>query len=114
METEIAVSQLAALAHEGRLAVFRHLMKAGPEGMPAGAVAAAVSIAPSTLSHHLNLLRGAGLIERRRQGRTVIYSIDLERAGRLFDFLINDCCDGRPDICFPGTAGACAPPKAAE
>ena len=97
-----AIGALSALAQETRLSVFRQLVKAGPNGMNAGDIAAAAGAVPSTLSHHLGLLERAGLVRARRQGRMVIYSADYEGTRELLGFLMEDCCQGRPEICGPG------------
>lgn len=93
------VRQLSALAHASRLAVFRLLVRAGPAGVTAGALAADVGVRPNTLSTHLAILGNAGLIRSRRAGRSVIYSADYDRTRDLLGFLVADCCAGRPEIC---------------
>ncbi len=99
MEASQAVSALSALAHEGRLTVFRELVQAGPEGLAAGEVSRRVGIAPNTLSASLTILAHAGLVSSRRYGRSVIYSAAFERMGELLGFLVQDCCQGRPEVC---------------
>jgi len=101
MESNIAVQRLSALAHESRLAVFRYLVRSGPEGTPAGEIARALKIAPNTLSTHLNLLTNAGLTQSRREGRSIIYSTQYEGMSDLMLYLAEDCCAGRPEICGP-------------
>ncbi|HEX7931450.1 MAG TPA: metalloregulator ArsR/SmtB family transcription factor [Sphingomicrobium sp.] len=96
-----AVAALSALAHGHRLAVFRLLVKAGFEGLPAGEIAREVGVLPNTLSTHLNILGHAGLIRSRREGRSVIYSADYDGMRDLLGFLVDDCCGGRPEICAP-------------
>lgn len=81
------------------MAVFRLLVRAGPEGMAAGEVAPAVGAVPSTLSHHLGLLERAGLILSRRDGRSLIYAADYAGTRRLLSFLVEDCCEGRSELC---------------
>ncbi len=110
MEQHIAVDALAALAQVARLTVFRLLVKAGPNGMTAGDIAAAVGLAPSTMSHHLGALERAGLARSRRDGRTIVYAADYEGTRRLLSFLMEDCCQGRPEICGAGLAPAAACP----
>ena len=110
MEQHVAVDALAALAQEARLTVFRLLVKAGPNGMTAGDIAAAVGLAPSTMSHHLGALERAGLARSRRDGRTIVYAADYEGTRRLLSFLMEDCCQGRPEICGTGLAPAAACP----
>ena len=121
MEINEAVVVLAALAHEARLAIFRSLVNAGPEGKLAGQIAADFGMPASTLSHHLNQLRLAGLIVRRRDSRNLNYAINVEKTAELTDYLRNDCCGGRPELCFPDVAATrpaaatcCGPVKAAE
>ena len=110
MEQTVAVEALAALAQEARLTVFRLLVKAGPNGMTAGDIAAAVGLAPSTMSHHLAALERAGLAHSRRDGRSIVYAADYEGTRRLLAFLVEDCCQGRPEICGTGLAPAAACP----
>ena len=99
METREAVSGLAALAHEHRLSLFRMLVRKGPNGMAAGAIAEDLGLVPSTLSHHLAQLERAGLLRSWRVERRIFYAVDLEGTRRLLAFLTEDCCQGRPDLC---------------
>jgi DNA-binding transcriptional ArsR family regulator len=101
METTSAVTALSALAHEGRLDVFRLLVRAGAEGMAAGEIARATGVLPNTLSSNLNILSGAGLVRSRREGRSIIYAAAYERMRELLAFLMEDCCAGKPEICAP-------------
>lgn len=94
MEKETAISALAALAQETRLDVFRTLVQAGPEGLPAGAIGAALGIPSATLSFHLKELRSAGLVRCERQGRSRIYSPDFSITNELIRFLTANCCQG--------------------
>jgi DNA-binding transcriptional ArsR family regulator len=94
MEKQSAVGALAALAQETRLDVFRALVRAGPEGLPAGAIGAALEIPSATLSFHLKELRSAGLIRCERQGRSRIYSPDFSYMDQLIGFLTANCCRG--------------------
>jgi DNA-binding transcriptional ArsR family regulator len=96
-----AVELLSALAQGHRLAVFRLLVKAGPEGLPAGAIAREVGVRPNTLSTHLAILGHAGLVQSRREGRSVIYAADFAAMRGLMAFLVSDCCGGRPELCAP-------------
>ena len=111
MQLPTAVEALSALAHGHRLAVFRMLVRAGVEGVPAGDIAREVGVRPNTLSTHLTILGHAGLIRSRRDGRSVIYSADYEGMRALLAFLVDDCCGGRPEICAPladlAVAGCC-------
>lgn len=110
MEQTDAVAALSALAHPGRLAVFRLLVKAGAEGLPAGRIAEAAGMLANTLSANLNILTQAGLARSRREGRRIVYTADYEAMRGLLTFLVEDCCQGEPAICAPLTAvaaGAC-------
>lgn len=101
METTSAVTALSALAHEGRLAIFRLLVRAGDEGMAAGDIARATGVLPNTLSTNLGILSVAGLVTSRRDGRSIIYSAAYERMRDLLAFLVEDCCAGNAAICGP-------------
>lgn len=98
-----AVEALSALAHGHRLAVFRLLVRAGSDGLPAGEIAREVGVLPNTLSTHLTILGHAGLIQSRREGRSIIYTADYDGMRALLGFLVADCCAGRPEICAPLT-----------
>lgn len=106
METTDAVAALAALAQDNRLDVFRLLVRAGPEGLPAGEIAGRLGIAAATLSFHLSQLRQAGLVTMKREGRSLIYSADYKGMNALMAFLTENCCAGA-DCGVP----ACAPAK---
>jgi len=101
MESVDAVEALSALAHPGRLAVFRLVVRAGPDGMKAGEIARQAGTLPNTLSSSLTILNAAGLVSSRREGRFVLYNADLERMAALTGFLVQDCCGGRPEVCTP-------------
>jgi len=101
MEFNIAVSCLSALAHEGRLKVFRLLVQAGVLGLPAGEIARQLDTLPNSLSANLNVLSHAGLVRSRRQGRSIIYTAEYDRMRDLLGFLVEDCCGGSPEICAP-------------
>ncbi len=110
MNSHSAVQSLAALAQEHRLTLFRLLVQAGPDGLAAGSIAATLGMANSSLSHHLALLTEAGLIARRREGRSLIYSADYAAMDRLLGFLTENCCAG--EGCLPALAPA--PPREKE
>jgi DNA-binding transcriptional ArsR family regulator len=101
MEPAGAVSALSALAHPGRLEVFRLLVRTGPEGMAAGEIARATGSLANTLSANLNVLAGAGLVSSRREGRSIIYIAGYDQMRELLAFLVDDCCGGKPEICAP-------------
>jgi ArsR family transcriptional regulator, arsenate/arsenite/antimonite-responsive transcriptional repressor len=107
MEKTDAVGALAALAQDNRLDVFRLLVQAGPEGMPAGAIAEALGLAPNTLTFHFDRLRMAGLVAVRRDGRSMIYAAQFDRMNALVAFLTENCCGGAP--CAP--AAECKPAR---
>ena len=99
MEVNEAVAALGALAQESRLAVFRLLVRRGPEGVAAGDVSEALGIPPATLSFHLAQLGHAGLVRSRREGRRIIYSADYDGMQGLMAFLTEKCCQSAP--CAP-------------
>ena len=104
MEKIDAVAVLAALAQDNRLAVFRLLVAAGPEGMPAGEVAKRLGLPPNTLTFHFDRLRMAGLVSVRREGRSMIYAAQFDTMNRLLGYLTDQCCGGQPEKCRPQTA----------
>jgi ArsR family transcriptional regulator len=101
METKQAVQALSALAQDTRLGIFRLLVQAGPEGMPAGQIGEKLDLPPATLSFHLAGLTRAGLAHSRQEGRFVIYSADYAAMNALVGFLSENCCGGRE--CTPMT-----------
>ncbi|WP_415918873.1 helix-turn-helix domain-containing protein [Tateyamaria sp. SN6-1] len=111
METVIP-NRLSTLGHPQRLALFRLLMRRYPDRVPATELALALGVKPNTLSTYLNALMHAGLIRRERVGTSLRYTIHMEAARETIDYLIIDCCRGRPDICspdlFPSHLGAAA------
>ena len=108
MEKTDAVAALSALAQENRLAVFRLLVTAGPEGMPAGQIAEALDLASNTLTFHFDRLRMAGLVTVRRDGRSMIYAAQFETMNALLGFLTENCCQGAAGACAPSV---CTPAK---
>ncbi|MBU2958986.1 helix-turn-helix domain-containing protein [Paracoccus sp. 1_MG-2023] len=101
MEKTLALDTLSALAHDIRLDVFRCLVQAGPEGMPAGEIATALDIRPNTLSNNLNILSATGLVRSAREGRSIRYFAEMEAMAALLGFLLRDCCGGRAELCQP-------------
>ena len=112
-----AISALSALAQPTRLAIFRLLVKHEPIGVTAGVIADTVGAPHNTLSTHLAILVRAGLLRSSREGRTIIYRSDVEGMRSVIAFLVNDCCDGHPELCnlVAADAVACctAPPAKA-
>ena len=114
METPDAIASLSALAHEGRMEVFRLLVRAGPEGLAAGEIAQATGALANTLSTNLGILSRAGLIASRRDGRSIIYTAGYGRMRDLLAYLMEDCCAGKPEVCGPLGALAAPPCSATE
>jgi ArsR family transcriptional regulator len=115
MEQRYAVAALAALAQDTRLSVFRLLMKAGPEGVPAGVIGRQLEVPAATLSFHLKELNHAGLVNSRQEGRFLYYTADFERMAALMSFLTNNCCQGMPQECLTvveTALGRCSAPTA--
>lgn len=107
-----AISALSALAQPTRLAIFRLLIKHEPVGITAGGIAETIGAPHNTLSSHLAILVRAGLLRSSREGRTIIYRSDVEGMHLLLSFLVNDCCDGHPELCnlpLSAATGCCAP-----
>jgi len=114
MKNDVAVEALSALAHDGRLAIFRLLVKAGPQGLAAGDIARKLATAPNTMSAQLLILSNAGLLQARREGRSIIYTADFAQMTALLKFLTEDCCSGHPEICQPLSAAVaqhCTPKR---
>src|ERR1700754_4752025 len=107
MEKTDVVAALAALAQDNRLDIFRLLVRAGPDGMPAGAVAEALDLAPNTLTFHFDRLRMAGLVTVRRDGRSMIYAAQFASMNSLLGSRTENCCFGA--ACAPATA--CKPTR---
>lgn len=110
VKAQDAIGALGALAHEHRLAIFRLLVEQGPEGLPAGRIAASLRLAPSSLTFHLQSLLRAGLIGRRRESRQLIYSVDFEAMNALVSYLTENCCAGSGEAC----TSACKPSPASK
>ncbi len=110
MKKQDAVAILAALAQDNRLDVFRLLVEAGPEGMPAGHIANSLKLQPNALTFHLDRLRDADLVTARREGRSMIYAARYEAMNALIAYLTDNCCGGRPERCKPQVKGRRAAP----
>jgi ArsR family transcriptional regulator len=104
----------AALAHELRLEVFRLLIGALPNGLPAGQIARQLEVPASTLSTHLAQLERAGLLKSWRQQQRILYAVDTDGTKSLVGFLVDDCCNGQPELCGYSAARKPAPPKRAR
>lgn len=105
MDPKRVVDALGALAHEHRLAAYRLLVEAGPEGLPAGFVADRLRLPPSSLTFHLQQLLRAGLITQRRRSRQMIYAAEFGQMNRLLSYLSENCCGrdaaGSVSLCNP-------------
>ncbi|MEC7763997.1 MAG: metalloregulator ArsR/SmtB family transcription factor [Pseudomonadota bacterium] len=101
MEKTAAIDVLSALAHDHRLDVLRHLVRAGPGGAPAGAISTALDIRPNTLSNNLTVLSAAGLVRSEREGRSIRYFARFETLESLITYLLEDCCGGQLGLCLP-------------
>ena len=112
METKAALTALAALAQGTRLAVFRRLVQAGPDGLSVGEISRKVKTSPATLSFHLKDLTHAGLIAPRQDGRFIYYAAAYHRMNDLIAFLTRNCCGGDPSRCPPFTTLLKTRPKA--
>ena len=113
MDARKAQSAFTALAQPTRLKAFRKLIAAHPDGLPAGEIAAFCKVPHNTMSTHLAALLRGGLIAVTRQGRSLNYRADLDGLRGLVDFMLRDCCGGKPEICAPViaafNAACCAP-----
>lgn len=110
MEERQALAAFGALSQETRLKIVRMLVVAGPEGLPAGEIAARVEVSPSNVSFHLKELERAGLVSQQRAARSIVYSAEYDALGGLVRFLMEDCCAGNPEICAPARdVAACRP-----
>src|SRR5258708_33520295 len=94
MESKTAVASLAALAQDARLAIFRLLVKKGPEGLCVGDIAAKFGMAAATLSFHLKELTSAGLLVARQEGRFIYYAPNFQEMNALVSYLTENCCGG--------------------
>jgi len=96
-----SLAALSALSQESRLDAFRLLVKRAPGGLPAGEIAKRLGVVQNTMSAHLAVLARSGLISPRRKGRVVEYGVDYEQVRGFLAYLMQDCCQGEPDICAP-------------
>jgi DNA-binding transcriptional ArsR family regulator len=108
MEKTDAIAALAALAQESRLDIFRLLVQAGPEGLPAGQIGEALGLPSATLSFHLNQLRHAGLVTFRRESRSLIYGAEYPAMNALLSYLTENCCRGDQAACGIGVCDGSA------
>lgn len=112
LDEQQALDAFGALSQQTRLQMVRALVVAGPEGMAAGAVGEAAGASSSSASFHLSHLERAGLVQSRRESRSIVYSANFEGLSGLVEFLMRDCCQGHPEVCVPAAAVAascCAP-----
>src|SRR5277367_6666443 len=107
MKKSVVIDALGALAQETRLDIFRLLVRKGPEGLPAGEIGARLGQPSPTMSFHLNQLRFAGLVNSRRESRSIIYRANFKAMTDLIGYLTENCCGGRPELCAPAAAPAC-------
>lgn len=112
MNSPAAIEALGALAQEHRLALFRLLVQTGQDGLPAGVIAEALEIPNSSLSFHLAHLTRAGLIQQRREGRSLIYSADYDAMNAVVGFLMENCCGG--EDCASSDAGGISKDQSAR
>lgn len=101
MDKALALAALSALGQDTRLEVFRLLVRAGPEGLPAGVIADQLGAVQNTMSAHLKVLDHAGLVRAERDGRVVRYTADMTGFRDLLAYLMEDCCNGAPELCQP-------------
>ncbi|WP_322419350.1 ArsR/SmtB family transcription factor [Mesorhizobium huakuii] len=101
MDKATALQALAALGQETRLEVFRLLVRAGAEGVPAGEIATRLGTVQNTMSAHLKILGQAGLVQAERDGRSIRYAADMTGFRDLLAYLMEDCCNGAPELCQP-------------
>ncbi|RDE07604.1 ArsR/SmtB family transcription factor [Pelagibacterium lacus] len=101
MDKKLSLAALAALGQETRLDIFRLLVKAGAEGVPAGEIASRLGAVQNTISAHLKILHHAGLVRTEREGRIVRYVADMMGFRDLLAYLMEDCCSGSPEMCRP-------------
>ncbi|MBH0239595.1 ArsR/SmtB family transcription factor [Methylobrevis albus] len=115
MDERQALDAFAALSQPTRLRILRQLVTAGPDGLAAGVISDAVGASSSNISFHLSHLERAGLIQSRRESRSIIYSAALPALSGLIAFLMRDCCQGHPEVCGPAVTAldSCCTPNEA-
>jgi ArsR family transcriptional regulator, arsenate/arsenite/antimonite-responsive transcriptional repressor len=101
MDKTAALSALSGLGQDTRLEIFRLLVRAGSEGVPAGEIASRLGAVQNTVSAHLKVLDHAGLIRSERDGRVIRYRADMIGFRDLLAYLMEDCCNGAPELCRP-------------
>ena len=101
MDSEPAILALAALAQSTRLEAFRLLVRHEPNGLAAGEISDRLAVPANTMSAHLGVLSRAGMVTSERRSRSIVYRADLDRVRDLVLFLLQDCCEGRADLCQP-------------
>jgi len=99
MDEQLAVEAMVSLGHADRIRAFRLLMRHVPDGMRAGELSEALGISPSALTFHLGVLKRARLVHARRSQRSIIYYPVLDQMHAVLEFLMNDCCQGNPQVC---------------
>jgi ArsR family transcriptional regulator len=114
MDEHQALAAFGALSQETRLRLLRHLVVVGEEGIAAGALAELVEVSPSNVSFHLKELERAGLVQARRESRSIIYTAAYAVLSDLIRFLMEDCCAGRLDVRSPTAGPSCHPSPAAQ
>lgn len=102
MDSTTALGTLAALSHDTRLAAFRRLVQAGPDGLSVGALRDILDVPPATLTAHLNVLRAASLVQDQREGRVIRVRANYPQMNALLAYLTENCCAGITD-CTPNS-----------
>jgi DNA-binding transcriptional ArsR family regulator len=114
MKKSTVIAALGALAQETRLDIFRLLVEKGPEGLAAGELGERLKQPSPTMSFHLSQLRFAGLVESRRESRSIIYSANFKMMTNLLAYLTENCCGGRPELCAPSVGFGCGSKETPE
>lgn len=111
-----ALDAFSALSQQTRLQMVRALVAAGPEGLSAGGIGEMAGASSSSASFHLSHLERAGLVQSRRESRSIIYTANFDGLASLVEFLMRDCCSGHPEVCIPAAAvaAACCAPTTKE